>query len=180
MASDTCAICLDEINMSEPNVCRTNCSHIFHVSCILKNTIKFNNKCPMCRSTIYDDVHEENADNPTDNLLQFIDNKLDEIDNQLVWHARKKINNQIRIYYMELHIIRFTSSILQYMIDHRMDVDPCALCYIALHAENWNLIEKIIALSNDPVDESLEAAITSVRSLFSEFVQHIVELNKIS
>ena len=48
----TCGVCLDEVNSSE--ICQVNCSHPFHLHCILQwmQEINARNKCPMCRTTI--------------------------------------------------------------------------------------------------------------------------------
>jgi hypothetical protein len=45
--STDCSICLEIIN--EKNTCTTNCGHIFHLDCIIKNN-KFT--CPLCRNPI--------------------------------------------------------------------------------------------------------------------------------
>jgi hypothetical protein len=49
--TQTCAICLDEIIISSPNTCITECAHVFHLNCFLQNR-EFSNTCPMCRSDI--------------------------------------------------------------------------------------------------------------------------------
>jgi hypothetical protein len=46
-----CAICLEEIIFPGPNVCVTECTHLFHLNCFLQNR-EFNKKCPMCRTDI--------------------------------------------------------------------------------------------------------------------------------
>ena len=48
---ETCAICLDELIISSPNTCITECAHVFHLNCFLQNR-EFSNTCPMCRSDI--------------------------------------------------------------------------------------------------------------------------------
>ena len=47
----TCAICLEELTVPSPNICITECAHVFHLNCFLQNR-EYNITCPMCRSDI--------------------------------------------------------------------------------------------------------------------------------
>jgi hypothetical protein len=47
----TCAICLEQLTIPSPNICITECNHVFHLNCFLQNR-EFNRLCPMCRSDI--------------------------------------------------------------------------------------------------------------------------------
>lgn len=49
--TQTCAICLEELTVPSPNICITECAHVFHLNCFLQNR-EFNITCPMCRSDI--------------------------------------------------------------------------------------------------------------------------------
>jgi hypothetical protein len=51
----TCSICLCCIENISKNIIKTECSHIFHSNCFLKN-IAFNGfNCPNCRTILYDE-----------------------------------------------------------------------------------------------------------------------------
>ena len=51
---DTCPICQDLIEKT--NCATTSCGHKFHLDCLLKSIITYNNKnCPICRATIVPD-----------------------------------------------------------------------------------------------------------------------------
>lgn len=47
----TCSICLEELSIPSPNMCITECGHVFHLKCLIQNR-EFNIACPMCRSKI--------------------------------------------------------------------------------------------------------------------------------
>jgi len=49
--SQTCAICLEELLIPSINSCITECAHVFHLTCILKNR-EHNTRCPICRKDI--------------------------------------------------------------------------------------------------------------------------------
>ena len=49
-----CSICLQKSNKPK---CKTSCGHIFHISC-LKEWLKTNVTCPLCRKTINNDKEE--------------------------------------------------------------------------------------------------------------------------
>ena len=55
---DDCPICLNKMNHINHMV--TSCGHHFHASCIIKNIILSNKKCPCCRTNvIYNEVVED-------------------------------------------------------------------------------------------------------------------------
>ena len=72
---ETCAICLEELTIPSPNICITECSHVFHLICLLRNR-EFNTACPMCRS----DILVGNEQDPDLNVLP--DAMLDENANE--------------------------------------------------------------------------------------------------
>ena len=47
----TCAICLEDLIIPCNNMCITECSHIFHLNCLLISRER-NRKCPLCRTNI--------------------------------------------------------------------------------------------------------------------------------
>jgi hypothetical protein len=49
--SNVCIICLDEFKNNTNDLINLSCKHRFHTQC-LKNWIKHNNKCPICREKI--------------------------------------------------------------------------------------------------------------------------------
>ena len=49
--SDTCVICLEEFKNDKNNLINLGCKHRFHTQC-LKDWIKYNKKCPICRQKI--------------------------------------------------------------------------------------------------------------------------------
>jgi len=70
MSSDTetiCSICLIIITDTSKNIIKTECEHIFHSNCFLKN-VAFNGfDCPNCRNVLVNipkkDNNEDNEDN---------------------------------------------------------------------------------------------------------------------
>ena len=72
-SNDICSICHD--NISNKNIVITDCNHIFHFSCIVKN-IKFNlttgNKCPICRNPFLNNFHLQSS--ITNNVRPLPDN----------------------------------------------------------------------------------------------------------
>jgi len=53
-----CPICMDEINMNT-NCVTTECGHTFHCSCLLKNAAHNGFGCPYCRSSLAEEVIDE-------------------------------------------------------------------------------------------------------------------------
>lgn len=62
--SHTCSVCLEELSTTNTNMTKTNCGHVFHLSCLLKS-LNTKNKCPMCRS----DLEDPRPVPPVSNLL---------------------------------------------------------------------------------------------------------------
>ena len=52
---DNCPICL-QILSDEKGICKTKCGHSFCTGCIAESLLKSNQKCPMCRTPITDDI----------------------------------------------------------------------------------------------------------------------------
>jgi hypothetical protein len=47
-----CSICLDELQIDK--VSTASCGHVFHSKC-MKKFIKVDDRCPLCRTVIYND-----------------------------------------------------------------------------------------------------------------------------
>lgn len=56
-----CPICYDAMD-SANNQVTTECGHKFHTSCLLKNTARNGYGCPMCRSTMVENVVDDEDD----------------------------------------------------------------------------------------------------------------------
>lgn len=64
----TCVICLEELTVPSPNICITECAHVFHLNCFLQNR-EFNITCPMCRSNIPIDEQDQDLNVLPDGML---------------------------------------------------------------------------------------------------------------
>jgi len=53
--NEECSICLSKVNKPR---CKTKCNHVFHITC-LKEWLKMNTTCPLCRKSISDDKDKE-------------------------------------------------------------------------------------------------------------------------
>ncbi len=75
MSNDTelvCSICLCDIDDITKNIIKTECCHIFHSNCFLKN-VAFNGfSCPNCRTILYDEDNEDNYSDEDDEEERFI------------------------------------------------------------------------------------------------------------
>ena len=75
---EECCICFELIE--KKNLIITDCNHIFHLSCLLKNLIK-SNLCPLCRSeielkretprTVYINNYDQQPNNQISNYAAF-------------------------------------------------------------------------------------------------------------
>jgi len=52
-----CPICMDNI-IADTNCVRTDCGHVFHTSCLMKNTAVNGYDCPCCRAQMADPPEE--------------------------------------------------------------------------------------------------------------------------
>ena len=55
-----CVICYESLNAAK-NFCVTECGHEFCFSCMMKH-VQRNNGCPMCRTTIIEDVEDSDSE----------------------------------------------------------------------------------------------------------------------
>ena len=60
---DICAICLEQLNIPSPNLCVTECNHVFHLNCFLHNR-EYNVLCPICRANVPMNIQEVRNDIP--------------------------------------------------------------------------------------------------------------------
>ena len=76
-SNDVCSICHNNIN--NKNIVITDCNHIFHFSCIVKN-IKLNltsgNKCPICRKSFFNHNACQSHNSITNNVRPVPDNAI--------------------------------------------------------------------------------------------------------
>ena len=127
----TCAICLEELSVSARNSCITECAHVFHLNCLLRNR-EHNTRCPICRNDIFHEQpvneleYQQNENVLPDGMIEN-DNM-----NQIVLLTR---NSRNRIFQE---------------IWNEMDLDDDIRCiiYSIADMEN-NLIEPIIAQIQD-------------------------------
>jgi hypothetical protein len=66
-SSIECSICYDELSDIR-NRCITLCSHTFCMTCFIKTT-KNSNLCPLCRTELYTQDHNENEDDEIETIL---------------------------------------------------------------------------------------------------------------
>jgi hypothetical protein len=59
MSSSDCAICLEIIEEGK-NCVTTECGHMFHTSCLMRNVHTNGFACPYCRTAMYKNPHEIN------------------------------------------------------------------------------------------------------------------------
>lgn len=60
-SADCCSICLDDIDLNK-NKLITECGHIFHTSCLLKNASINGFQCPMCRTVLVEEPEDDDDD----------------------------------------------------------------------------------------------------------------------
>jgi hypothetical protein len=59
-----CPICMDDIDMKN-NCIVTECGHIFHCSCLMKNAATNGFGCPMCRTVMAEQLNDDDSDEYT-------------------------------------------------------------------------------------------------------------------
>ena len=74
-STHTCAICLEDLVIPSPNMCMTECSHIFHLNCLLRSH-EHNRTCPLCRA----DIPNEQQHNNDNEGIEINDNIINEAD----------------------------------------------------------------------------------------------------
>ena len=72
-----CSICLEELDNTKNNICKTKCGHSFHLDCLMKQK---GNNCPLCRA----EVCESRQDSSTPNGQIILSrNEIFEISNEI-------------------------------------------------------------------------------------------------
>ena len=66
----TCCICMEDIVSITTNSVVTECGHLFHTSCLMKNVVINGFKCPYCRTIMANENDSENLEinNHAENL----------------------------------------------------------------------------------------------------------------
>ena len=68
----TCAICLEDLVIPSPNMCMTECSHIFHLNCLIRSC-EHNRTCPLCRADIPNEQQHNEVMEVSDNIIEQTD-----------------------------------------------------------------------------------------------------------
>jgi hypothetical protein len=95
----TCAICLEELIIPAINSCITECAHVFHLNCLLRNR-EHNIRCPICRKEIHHEqpvnevVYQQNENVLPDGMIE--DNNMNQIV-LLTRNSRNRIFEEIWI-----------------------------------------------------------------------------------
>ncbi len=74
-----CCICMDDI-IGNVNKTTTECGHIFHCSCLMKNTTYNGYGCPFCRRTMAEEANNDSDDENEDDDYEYDDDEEDEED----------------------------------------------------------------------------------------------------
>ena len=64
-----CPICMDVIDLNK-NCTKTECGHMFHSSCLMKNIAHNGLNCPYCRNIMAEEPEEEYSDDESDGLSE--------------------------------------------------------------------------------------------------------------
>jgi hypothetical protein len=89
-----CPICFDDIDQLK-NCVTTECGHIFHCSCLMKNAVNNGFSCPMCRNVMAEELETESefeSDNESDWTLESLTNDDDALTSFRMFH--QQLNNE--------------------------------------------------------------------------------------
>uniref|UniRef100_A0A6C0JP38 RING-type domain-containing protein n=1 Tax=viral metagenome TaxID=1070528 RepID=A0A6C0JP38_9ZZZZ len=102
-----CAICKN--NISSNNLCKTNCNHMYCLSCLLLH-LKNDNRCPLCRATIEDSESSESEeeDNDTDTPIEITHSYRYELNGVVSVNYNLKILIYIFIVSIQYNVIMFS------------------------------------------------------------------------
>lgn len=125
---DTCAICLEELNIPSANICITQCSHVFHLNCFLRNR-EFNETCPMCRAHILAQT-ENNQNNENNDMMEIGEDQPDQPAN---FPLEQNVQQQVNL--TDIHL-------LDRMIINNLNYFPLEV------NDMFNFFEEIIIGSN--------------------------------
>ena len=80
-----CAICFDELNISDGNFLKLKCKHEFHFSCIFQlmaTKSNYNDKCPMCRDELIGEkIKVTIKSNQDQDLLNYMNHQINILEN---------------------------------------------------------------------------------------------------
>lgn len=68
--NDNCAICLDKLDINKKYI--LNCSHSFHIDCIIEVFRRGDGKCPICRDNPYNSDSDCSQSESESELLEII------------------------------------------------------------------------------------------------------------
>ena len=71
-STHTCAICLEDLVIPSHNMCMTECSHIFHLNCLIRS-LEHNKTCPLCRADIPNEQQHNEVMEVSDNIIEQTD-----------------------------------------------------------------------------------------------------------
>ena len=174
LLEQTCAICLEELVVPSPNMCMTECSHIFHLTCLLRN-MEHNTKCPMCRSdipAIAQQVPGANENNP--NLEQNANDSPHNIERLMILNDRIE-NMQLDHRIVDIVIRASNNDISNHIETHERVIDDIYnLCMTfgrntsnyMMHSGVMNNIEIV------PTNIDYQADIYNLRADVRELVRH--------
>ena len=91
-----CSICLSKVNKP---VCKTSCGHTFHITC-LKEWLKTNVTCPLCRKTLNDRKEEVLII-----LVEAIMERMDEIDDMYLLANPGMVEDVVESYFQNENLI---------------------------------------------------------------------------
>jgi hypothetical protein len=91
-ANTECPICFDDIDQLK-NCVTTECGHIFHCSCLMKNAVNNGFSCPMCRNVMAEEIESESeSDNESEWTLESVTNDDDALTSFRMFH--QQLNNE--------------------------------------------------------------------------------------
>ena len=72
-----CPICYDEIIASK-NCVTTECGHIFHCSCLMKNSVTNGFSCPMCREKMAEEPEDDESEDDEESIWTDEDDEIED------------------------------------------------------------------------------------------------------
>jgi hypothetical protein len=111
-----CPICLDKINETK-NKTTTDCSHIFHTSCLMKNISLNGFGCPYCRKQLFKPIQNNNVRKVFINDLNFIENENYILDGFRCLHQR---NNNEKLEKIRNYVNNVNISSVEFEISNPM------------------------------------------------------------
>jgi hypothetical protein len=105
---DDCPICKE--TLSETNVCKTKCGHTYCLGCMINHT-KRNNRCPLCREEIYENISEEESDeSETESESETYETRLHNYEihgkfNNYEIHGKIKMNNNLQTILITTYVL---------------------------------------------------------------------------